>query len=490
MHIMINGSLFRELRDSLLPDIVQILGEASFPFKLDQAQNTLLLAHPIEGHQVILECEDSALRQSLIAKASEMLRECGFHVHLIQRAEERSAVISSVNVEKPVLWLKLQRSTSTEWSAQFSFQQMKWSKSLAHRLISQLSRCSDLEVQGVQLNWKNMIGSIITKTDHPFAGVTLTCGSLEGLSSFQQGLLAQGIVKAMTSLYTDKPILEVIRALRSMAYEPGVHLQTKQEGVAVTTPRPEQAADVQKVSLVSSRPSVTIEAKEPNQEQQAIEAAFSIEETPIEAGLPTKDTAPLGSDEQQAEAEKVDNTAELKPKLKRMARLHRSYESAAAISGLSTSELEGIDESSIGKREEIDVEQPYAQDQAPNVQLPNKAVNNPAPSPTGSIDSVQVHVASIAEEDHSSDQEDTSLQQELQKEEEQKMKKPTSYSTFLLLKATHQGEEGSDSPSAERQRGHSFMSYMNHMAASQQPERKKQEVSSFNLLTTKQQNKS
>lgn len=504
MYIVVNGSMFRELRDSLLPDIVQMLGEASFPFKLDQAQNTLRITHPIMGNQIIIVCENPALQQALVLKAGDMLEECGFYVTILERIEDQAAVIQAMDKEKPILWLKLQQGSSQEWSAQFSFQQMKWSKSLAHRIINQLSRCSDLEIQGVQFNWKNMIGSIVAKSDPPFPAVTLNCGSVEGLSSFQQGLLAQGLVKAITSVYTDRPILEVLRALRSLAYEPGVHPQVQQEGVTVSKPSTEHKPDhrEQQHHSTAQDQAGAYAAKADHQAAPTnSSAAHTVSEARGAAGTDQlmveshQEASPEGSE--AAVAEQPTDTR--RTKVKKLARLHRSYDQVRShheeYEKVSCAKGEGLDNKPVAVQAEAKlIESALREEEAPKAVLEQDLASSTLNETNESNNDVRRHNQVLQTEQAALDQTD-SPEADSTKDEEQKMKKPPSYSTFLLLKVTHQGKEAPDrtlgnASGNDRQRGQSFMTYMNQLSTAKEPERKQQEIPTFNILTNKQSNKS
>ncbi|WP_028546793.1 hypothetical protein [Paenibacillus taiwanensis] len=226
MHIRVNGNEIRELRDSQLSDVVQLLGEHMFAFKLDQAHNILDITHPIQGHQVVFESSHSELT-ALLSQTAKLLEETGFSVLFVKRDEDRRTVVKQLSDHYPISWITFQyEPLQEEWSASFSFEQMKWSKPLAQLLMDHLAATNEVAVRGVQLNWKNMMSSILAMSNKPIPTVLLNCGNVEPLSVFQLGQLAQSITKAMISLYTEKPIIEIIRAIRAMVYVPEAQVES------------------------------------------------------------------------------------------------------------------------------------------------------------------------------------------------------------------------------------------------------------------------
>ncbi|MCG7410378.1 hypothetical protein MH117_23480 [Paenibacillus sp. ACRRX] len=446
VHIRVNGKEMRELRDSQLSDVVQLLGEHMFAFKLDQAHNILDITHPIQGHQVVLESSRSELT-ALLSHVEKLLQETGFTVLLVNRDEDRRTTVKKLSDSHPISWIAFQYEPQQEdWSASFSFEQMKWSKPLAQLIMDNLADTHEISVRGVQLNWKNMMSSILAMSNKPMPTVMVNCGNMESLSVFQVGQLAQSIVKAITALYTEKPIMEITRAIRAMAYVPEVLLESVLHD---TTPAVEAAEDGDKnIVAVDNKvmSDMTMKDDEDYIVGKAVEEEFQ-SSTPVPVMIAAASSAKTQTEQQ--------NAADIE---ERVSGDHGEDKTTEAAKKSNT---------------------PVSSDAKSEINeaifipgLPRAAANYPkAPMTTGRVESIQKEDAVMLTEEKQT-QSVTVTRQRAQ-----------SNSIFSMLKA-HSDAVGSTPTMGEPEA--KFMSYVNQMTLAQKKEQRVVNQNRFNILTSKQ----
>lgn len=214
MIIRIHDAACCELHDSQLPDVVQLLGKDSFTFTLDQAQNHLNLVLPENDYQVILETNDDHLAVMLLHIMSRLKQAYFQQVYTLHTDSDRSRMMQRIQQDCHIVWITFDREpNSDEWVVQYSLNQKKSSKYLAERIYQQLAAHIPIRILSEQIKWKQMVNTFRSQLDKHIPVVRITCDSIQALSVDHMEEIADGIAKAVISLYTDKPILELLQAL-------------------------------------------------------------------------------------------------------------------------------------------------------------------------------------------------------------------------------------------------------------------------------------
>lgn len=214
MIIRIHDAACCELPDSQLPDVVQLLGKDSFTFTLDQAQNHLNLVLPVNDYQVILETDDDRLAVMLVHIMSRLKQAYFQQVYTLHTDSDRSRMMKRIQQERPIVWITFDMEpNSDEWVVQYSLNQKKSSKYLAEHIHQHLAAHVPIHIHSEQIKWKQMVNTFRSQLEKHIPVVKITCGSIQALSVDHIEEIAEGIAKAVISVYTDKPILELIQAL-------------------------------------------------------------------------------------------------------------------------------------------------------------------------------------------------------------------------------------------------------------------------------------
>lgn len=217
MIIRIHDAAYCELHDSQLPDVVQLLGKDSFTFTLDQAQNHLNLMLPVNDYQVILETNDDRLAVLLVYIMSMLKQACFPFVYTVHTEKDRERIMSRINMEQPILWITFNEELDCEeWVVQYSQLQKKWSKHLAGLLVSHLSHEVPVRIQSEPIKWKSIVPPLRAQSEKQIPFIRMTCACIQNYTVDQIEEIANSLVRAVVSAYTNKPLLELLQAISKL----------------------------------------------------------------------------------------------------------------------------------------------------------------------------------------------------------------------------------------------------------------------------------
>lgn len=275
MIIRIQDTVCCELHDSQLPDVVQLLGKDSFTFRLDQAQNHLNLVLPVHDYQVILEANDDRLAVLLVHLLSKLKQARFPCVYMVHTETDRIRVMEHVNIGRPILWISFNTGLDAEeWVIHYSSQHKKTSKHMAEVIVSHLSHDVATRMQSEPMKWKQMLSSLRTQSDKQFPRVRVTSPGFQAYNVDRIELIANSLAKAVISVYTDKPLLELTQALAVL----------EEKAQALFAPAVSEEAVIEESSE-------TIESYE--------QAEPELELTPAPVFVSDKEPEPVSSSEQE-----------------------------------------------------------------------------------------------------------------------------------------------------------------------------------------------
>ncbi|MCM3338190.1 hypothetical protein M3650_05955 [Paenibacillus sp. MER TA 81-3] len=449
MKIQISSKPLCTISVTMLPDVYQLLGMHSFTFHLDKENGTLNIVNPLSGHQVVLESKCKRVKDRLLMLTSEALRAAGLQVWIVDTEEERKACLSELNGAKPSIWLSVLEPEPDEnkVTAHFFVQQMKSSKQLAHLLIQNIVKLSDLPVGGVSLNWKKVTNYISPLSGHNMPMAALTYGRLSALSPLELEQLSRSIVCTATSFFAKQPVLDLIRTLQWMEHA----------GLAAQ----QETAD----SVVAEQHSV-METVESGPAGAAAD----------DAGQPTEaadipDVADM--DGHMNEADETDEEKEVYEAIE----VNKEKEVNEVIEGIEL--IEGIEGIELNEENET-----YENDETHTVAasdselLPETVLEA---SEENEAEAVHIVTVDIEPEERSDSERQAESGSEPIAEEGQdtRSKQAPTYSTFIWLQAQTVRKERGPSDE-EKRRNTSFFSYMNQMSQKQE---KKQAPKPFDMMT-------
>lgn len=167
MEIRINSVSLCQISDSFLSDVYDVLTRYAMQFHIDQDHQKLYIVSPVQGIRIYLEMQNGFMPQSMSAKLCASLTQLGFDVCIMKDEEEKRRQQRLWDASKPSLWVSMGNNKQyvSGMSIYFSMNKKKASKQLATLLSQNISRMTDISVNGTFFEWKNTMNSLI-----PLAG--------------------------------------------------------------------------------------------------------------------------------------------------------------------------------------------------------------------------------------------------------------------------------------------------------------------------------
>ncbi|OGX68724.1 MAG: hypothetical protein A2189_09650 [Paenibacillus sp. RIFOXYA1_FULL_44_5] len=218
MEIQINSITLCMVSSSSMSDVYNVLGKHSISFHLDQDNERLNMVSPVHGIQVVIE-KESMESTSLVNKIRYDLEQAGFFVYIVEDEEQRKRCLSQLDEEKQGIWISILQDEpkGNGITAYFSFHQMKLSKQFAQLLLRNITKMTDLPVNEVLFEWKNIINSIFPLSGPlqqiPTIGVAFN--SLSSLSERYLESLAKGMTRTFFSFFNQLDWFEVIQYVQT-----------------------------------------------------------------------------------------------------------------------------------------------------------------------------------------------------------------------------------------------------------------------------------
>lgn len=215
MEIQINFIPLCTIAASSMPDVYKVFGEHSLAFHLDQDNERINIVSPVQGIQVVIENGSQGSATSLLDKVRSVLQQAGFSVYFVNNEDERKRCLAQLNEEKQRIWISILQGEpqGDGVTAYFSFHHMKSSKQLAQLLLQNIAKMTELPVNGVLFEWKNIMNSIFPLSgplqQMPTIGVDLN--NLAAFSERQIERLSKSMIRTIFSFFNQQDLLEVIQ---------------------------------------------------------------------------------------------------------------------------------------------------------------------------------------------------------------------------------------------------------------------------------------
>ncbi|WP_314591453.1 hypothetical protein [Paenibacillus terrigena] len=319
MEIRINSVSLGHVSDSLLRDVYDVLTRYAMQFHVDHDHQRLYIVSPVQGNRVYWEIDNRFIPQSLTEKVSASLTQLGFDVRVIVDGEEKRRQQKLWDSSKPSLWLSVlsNRQSVTGMNVNYSLNKKKSSKQLALLLNQNISKMTDLQVNGASFEWKNSMNSLIplTGSEPSMPTVQLACNDFAKMSERQIEDFTFCITRTLTAFYQQSFLIDVIQYFLYFQKVP-VPLEPEQimttaseEIIQVSAVEEKQIYEVQEQVLVQKE-EVHPEELQKEMDQIVVEkVAFHQEERQeeVQHKLQEEETAqqPLNLNEQPKEHEHI-----------------------------------------------------------------------------------------------------------------------------------------------------------------------------------------